>query len=130
MVAKSHGVCVELHSLGFIIELLGEVFGLISFLLTYFQSERADAVQSTPAELSEASIPGFLQRGSARLSEEAVSSCSFSDVKNGTFSFNGSRGARVWERHDVVVAAMAVPFTARALHLCKAGGSYLNSKHK
>lgn len=80
------------YSLGFIIELLGEVFGLIFFLLTYFQSERADAVQSAPAEFSEASIPGFLQRGSSRLSE-AVSSCSFSDVKNGTFSFSGSRGA-------------------------------------
>lgn len=34
------------------------------------------------------------------------------------------------KRHDVAMAAMAVPFTAWASHLCEAGGSYLNSKHK
>lgn len=125
------GIHDELHSLGCTTEWLGEVFGLIFFfLLTYFQSERADAVQRPPAEFSEASIPGFLQRGSARLSE-AVSSCSFLEAKNrNVFSFHGTREARVWERHDVAVAATAVPFAAQALHLCKAGGSYLNSKHK
>lgn len=31
---------------------------------------------------------------------------------------------------DVVASAVNIPFTTMNLHLCKAGNSYLNAKHK
>lgn len=54
----------------------------------------------------------------------------FQTWKMGRFPSPAAGAPECGKRHDVAMAAMAVPFTAWALHLCEAGGSYLNSKHK
>lgn len=61
---------------------------------------------------------------------ESVFSCSFS---NATFSSDGSQGIYLIAREmvaDGCNCCQRIPFMTLNLHLCEAGNSYLNAKHK
>lgn len=83
------------------------------------------AAWNIPAEFSEASFPGSLQRGLFCVLER-VFSCSFS---NATFSSVASRAFDHTRHGEAVVIAVNIPLTTLNVHLCEAGHAYLDAKH-